>query len=198
MDLVHSLDVAMTRRAAHPGSDVNAVIEVDELRKLVNPDPVKRLTAPGALADERQARTLPRNELVTIHTDLRLRDRSERRDFDLGVAVTTIDLQLTGMKAMAEGHWLPGHVAGVRETRGEVVPGRKQRAGHRQEQNEAGVERNPVRPRRKDLRHGPLREPKRLSRPGSHEGAITTCAFPGRPRRPTRRSPGESSGGRES
>ncbi len=71
VDLPHQVDPAMALDAADAVADVRRVVEVNELRELMNPLPTQWFVLEIARADGRQTfRSLPTCEWQFMHTDV--------------------------------------------------------------------------------------------------------------------------------
>ena len=70
----HAIDLAMARRAADPLVHVNAVIEVDEIWKIVNTCPLDGPIRPEAFADRLEVRARSKNLRMAVHAGLGRRD----------------------------------------------------------------------------------------------------------------------------
>src|SRR5207302_1687710 len=105
---VHSFSHAsrpstMTRRAPHAFVHVDAVIEVDEFRKVVHPRPLQWPAGLEALAHGLEHRALGPDLRMAVHAGLGRRDPGEGRGFDRGVAVTAIEAFAAHVVLVAEG-----------------------------------------------------------------------------------------------
>src|SRR5207253_11147248 len=99
----HAVDAAVARRAAHTLVHVDAVIEVDEFRKVVHPRPRERPAGLEALAHGLEHRALGPDLRMAVHAGLGRRDPGEGRGFDRGVAVTAIEAFAAHVVLVAEG-----------------------------------------------------------------------------------------------
>src|SRR5437660_11124462 len=86
----HLRDVAVTGRAADAFVDMNAVIEIDVIRQIVDSHPFDWLSGARALADRLQVWAVRLNLRVTVHAGLRRRDCVSRSSLDECVARATI------------------------------------------------------------------------------------------------------------
>src|SRR5713226_8276185 len=66
----HEVNATVTGRAANTLVHVNAVIEISEVREVVHPGPLDRLTRSPALADRLQVWTIRPDLRVAIHAGL--------------------------------------------------------------------------------------------------------------------------------
>jgi hypothetical protein len=121
-DLFHFRDVTVAGRASHSLADVNAVIEIGVVWRFVDANPVDRLTRIGTRQKRGHARVVSSDEGVTVHAGLCGWQRCDGRDFDGGVAVTTIDSELPGVQLVAVRHGLTRHVAYIGVLGRKVVP----------------------------------------------------------------------------
>ena len=98
----HQVNSPVTSRAPHALVYVNAVIEINEVGKVVNARPLDGVTCAPALADWFQIRTVCPNLRVAIHTGLRGRDSRIRELLNSGVTVAAIDPVIAGVMLVAE------------------------------------------------------------------------------------------------
>src|SRR5262249_30979368 len=67
----HPIDRAMTRRTADAFVDMDAVVEVHEVRQIVHAGPLNRLARSEARAHRLEVRTVRKNLRVAVHARLR-------------------------------------------------------------------------------------------------------------------------------
>lgn len=120
--LLHLGHIAMAARAANPGSDVNAVIEIGVFWKLVDANPVNGLVRFCALLNQLELLTVPIYKMMTVHTGLRGGYGRDPRYFHRRVTIATIDVQISGVQPVTEGHRLTRLVTDIRVLRREEVP----------------------------------------------------------------------------
>ena len=124
VDRFHLVDSTMATLAANARIDVSRVIEVNELRQVVNPLPGNAAARIPALMDRRQllavgmdrrhrSDTLRIGRTVAVDAGCRRRHRRMRRIKDGIVTVATIHLQLASVNGMTEGNRLLGLVTDV-------------------------------------------------------------------------------------
>ena len=65
----HLIDSAMTSRTAHALRDMNRVIEIREVRQVVNANPLERLSVFETVPDRLEIGTVGPNLFVAVHTD---------------------------------------------------------------------------------------------------------------------------------
>jgi len=97
--LIHPVNPSVALDATDAAVDVDGVIEIDEVRQLVNLHPGNRPAALGAFTDQRQTRIVLEHLAVAIHTGRTGRDIGEPRFLDTGVAIAAIDSELAGVRA---------------------------------------------------------------------------------------------------
>lgn len=102
IDARHPIDPTMTGFAADPLPYVNRVIEVDEVRKLMNASPGHGCARQIALPDGGEFRTLDPDLTVTVQTSLRRRNSRHRRTYREIVAVETVDPIIRNMMPVIE------------------------------------------------------------------------------------------------
>src|SRR5206468_3744627 len=87
----HAIDLPMARRAADPLVHVNAVVEVDEVRQIMDARPLDRFAAAEALAHGLEERAVGEDLRVAVHARPRRRNAGERGVLDRGVAIAAVD-----------------------------------------------------------------------------------------------------------
>ena len=109
----HSVDRAVAGIATDSLIDVNAVIEINEIRQIVNSCPYQRLAGAEALTHRfEQGRSGP-DLRVAVHAGLGWRDPGEQRRLHRSMAIATVNAQATDVVLMAKGHGLWPHHFGV-------------------------------------------------------------------------------------
>ena len=109
-DQRHSIDLAVTCRTPYALVHMNAVIEIDEVRQVVNAVPLKRFAGAPALAYRLEVRACGPNLRVAVDAGLRRGDAGDCRALDGVVAVTAIEPHPTHMVLVAERNRLiPSH-----------------------------------------------------------------------------------------
>ena len=124
-DDFHLVNPTMARHTTDPFVDVNTVVEVDEIRQIVNPLPQHWITRLKARTHWRQQFTFgfdnpqitPRHprrfgggpvSTVTITAGRGRWNRRVARSLDRVVAITAVQFQLAGVDLVTERHWLLG------------------------------------------------------------------------------------------
>src|SRR5437763_7084532 len=96
--------------AAYSFINMNAVIEVDEIRKIVHPIPHRRFAAAEALAHGFQHGRSRPNLRVAVHAGLGRRNASKTRSLDRSMAIAAINPQACNVMLVAEWRGLrPGN-----------------------------------------------------------------------------------------
>src|SRR5579862_4920329 len=98
----HLVDAAMTTLAADSLCDVDAVVEVHEIRQIMNAGPFQWLTGAEALAHRCEHRAVAPDQGMATHTDFGRRDSRECGYFDRRVAIPAVDPQAPHMMLVAE------------------------------------------------------------------------------------------------
>jgi hypothetical protein len=89
--------------------DVNAVVEVYEVRQVVDASPLKWFVVAKTGSDGLQERAVRPNLGVAAHARLRRRNFSERRHLDGGMAVPAVDSESSYVMLVTKGNRLfPG------------------------------------------------------------------------------------------
>lgn len=96
----------MTGRTSHAFVHVNAVIEIDEIRQVINTLPLNRLACAPALANRFEIRAVSPDLRMAVHTSLGWRDPGERELLDCSMAVTAIDSVIANVMLVTELNWL--------------------------------------------------------------------------------------------
>src|SRR5205085_2840123 len=84
-------DLAVAGRASDTFLYVDAVIEIHEIRKVVDAGPLQRLARRETRPHRFEERTVGKNFRVTVHAGLRRWNPREARFLDRGVAVAAVD-----------------------------------------------------------------------------------------------------------
>src|SRR5579863_538999 len=114
----HRVDRAVAGIAADAFGDVNAVIEINEIGKLVDARPLQRLAGTVAGAHRFEQLGIGPDLRVAIHAGLGWRNTGETRGLNRSVAITAIDAESGDVMLMAEwdrlrlAHSGVGHVGG--------------------------------------------------------------------------------------
>ena len=102
----HAVDRPVAGVAAHALVDVNAVIEINEIRQIVDPGPHQRLAAAETLAHRLQQRRSRPDLRVAVHAGFGRRNAGKAGSLDRSVAIAAIDAQARHVVLVAEGHRL--------------------------------------------------------------------------------------------
>src|SRR5579862_3293017 len=98
----HSVYRSMARGAADSLIHVNAVIEVNEIRQVVNLDPADGVVGAKTIAHRLERRAGIPNLRVTIHARLGRRNVGERGSLHRRMTIPAIDSQATHMMLVAK------------------------------------------------------------------------------------------------
>src|SRR5258705_10572844 len=101
-DASHRFDRTVTRGAAHAARDVLAVIEVDEVRKVVNLDPCNRLSPLNGLFELFDLDGLCAKDSVTVHAHVERGNPRVPARSGAEVAVEAGDLRVPRMQLVPE------------------------------------------------------------------------------------------------
>lgn len=102
----HLIDLTVAGYAGHALGDVNAVVEVNVIRKVVHFDPFHGLAGLHAFADGREHRRVGKNLRMTLHACRGRRDAGESTFFDAGVTETAVDTDAADVMFMTKRHAL--------------------------------------------------------------------------------------------
>src|SRR6185436_2553825 len=94
VELVHLVDAPVAGDAAHALRDVDLMVEVHEVRQIVDLDPLERRLRREALAHRLEIRAVAPDLRVAVHAGLRRWDVRHRGALDAGVAVPAVDAEL--------------------------------------------------------------------------------------------------------
>lgn len=101
----HLFHSSMAGNATDPGFEMDGMVEIDKLRKIVNAVPAQWLVRIQAFPDRRQDWRLAQDDFVAIHARLRCWKTCKRRFFNGGVAKPAVQPQLR-MTLVVEGNVL--------------------------------------------------------------------------------------------
>ncbi len=104
--------------AADALGHVDTVVEVNEVRKLVDARPLQRFSGAVTGADRLKKLGIRPDLRVAVHAGLGRGNACETRGFDGCVAVATVDAQSRDVVLMAKGNGLRLANAGIRNERG--------------------------------------------------------------------------------
>src|SRR4051812_31549693 len=93
----HFVEAAVTGDAGNPFLDMNAVVEIDEVGKVMHPRPAQGTTRPKAFSDGSQRGTVAPDLAMALHTCLGGRNPGHARVFDARVTIAAINTQSTDM-----------------------------------------------------------------------------------------------------
>ena len=102
----HLVHLAVAGRATDAFVQMDAVVEVNVIRQIVNADPFEGPAGLPALTHRLKDRRVFPNLRMARHANLRRRNAGEGGAFDRGVAVTAINSEAADMMLMAERHRL--------------------------------------------------------------------------------------------
>ena len=154
----HLVDASVARGAADAFVDVDAVVEVHEIRQAVDAAPDDRRVRGVAGAHRLEHRGVGPDLCVAVHARLRRRDAGEVRGLDRGVAVAAVDAEARDVVLVAEGNRLLAPYPLIREIRRADDPADdpKDEAGD-ENRPENGDTRKRIRTSVENLRHSRLR-----------------------------------------
>lgn len=153
-DKGHLVDLPVTGRTSDSPAHMDTVVEVDEIRKIVDPIPVQRHTARIALSYRFQHRAIGPDLRVACHAGLCRRHAREATFLDAGMAVATIQSQALDVMLVAEWNGLLCGDADIGHVGRTVYRGRHPEKGrHYKECAENAETRKCVRTSMKNLSH---------------------------------------------
>ena len=100
--LCHLIDATVARLTPHALVDMDRVIEVHEVGELRDTLPCNRFVRRDTLSDRSEKHTRHPERCMTRHTLLSRRKSGPRAPIGTGMAVPTVDMERTRMKAMIE------------------------------------------------------------------------------------------------
>jgi len=154
MDSFHLINATVAFHAAYSSRDVNAVVEVDVVWELVNPNPLHRFAGSPAFPDRLELLGVRFHELVAIHAGLGRGDHRHGRSLHVHVAVATVEAKLPGVKPMRIRYRLARRIPDLREPGREVVPNEARHRDQAQRCSRADDQRQLVERARKNLHLG--------------------------------------------
>jgi hypothetical protein len=98
----HLIDTTVAGRTTDAFCDVNAVIEIDVIRQIMDAVPLQRAVSGQAFTNGRQHRRVFPDLGMTGHAGIGAGQTGERRFFDSGVAISAIDAVVSDVVFMAE------------------------------------------------------------------------------------------------
>lgn len=99
---VHLIDSSMATRATNALGDVDTVVEINKVGKVVHLDPGNRLIRAEARTHGLQRRTIRPNLGMAVHTGFRWRNPCRTRYLHRGVTIAAIDAQLVSVVLVAK------------------------------------------------------------------------------------------------
>lgn len=122
VNFFHLIDAAMAFNTADAAIHVDGMIEISEVRQLVDLDPRNRLPARGTFPNQRQTRIILEDLIVAVHTGRCRGNIGKPGLFDGGMAVTAINPQLSGVGCVRERHRLNRLISDASVLRRAVIP----------------------------------------------------------------------------
>ncbi len=150
---VHLIDLPVATDTADSPVHVDRVIKVNVFRGFVDLDPLDRLPGLPRLANQGELGTVLLNLRVTVHADLSRGDIGVGGGLNERVAIAAVHAELSSMDFVGEGNRLMRLVADPGVLRSEVVPNTGTDTAAEQSQTEDDLDREPVSPSWKDVRH---------------------------------------------
>lgn len=126
----------MTGETTYTSANVDAVIEIGKVRKIVHAHPLHRFLAFPAGANRRKLFTLRLHYCVAVHTSLCGGNIGIGRSLNCCVTVAAIDSKITRVQLMTIWNGLMWPIADIRVFRGAVVPYSAYRTGDKQAREE--------------------------------------------------------------
>ena len=102
----HLIHATMTGRTAYALIHMNAVVEIHEIGKAVNLDPLDGFTRAVAFAHRLQIVRILEEDGMAVHAGFRGRDTWKSGGLHAGMAIPAIDSIVSDMMFVAELHWL--------------------------------------------------------------------------------------------
>ncbi len=146
IDFVHLINAAVAFDAAQTAIHMDGMIEVSEVRELVDLNPLNRLATRRTLPHQRQPRIVFEHLVVTIHAGGRGRDIGKPGFLDARMAISAINAHLPGVGRVRECHRLNRLVTNPSVLRREVIPDARRYSGADQQPADDDIQRQPVGP----------------------------------------------------
>lgn len=118
----HAVDASVAAYAPNTDINVCGMVEMGVIGYLVDFDPLYRLASFPGFAKGCQLLAVGLNLRVAVHARFSWRNVRLGRYRHRSVTILAVNSQLAGMKSVAVGDGLVGHVADIRELRREVIP----------------------------------------------------------------------------
>ena len=143
---IHLINAPVTFHATDAARDVNGVIEINEVRHLVDLHPFNRLAARRAFTNERQTRIVFEHLIVAIHASGTRRNIGEPGFVHAGMTVTAIKTELSRVRVVRKRDGLDRLVADARVLGREVIPHPRRHRGADEHNADNDQDRQPVGP----------------------------------------------------
>lgn len=117
----HFVDPSVARHTPNPAVDMRTVVEINKIRKIVNPYPLDRFPRSPTFMNLCEFITGRPYSGMTVHTSLCGGNRGVRRGFNCVVAVTAIDPKFPCMQSMRIVYRLLGSVSDSQGDRREAI-----------------------------------------------------------------------------
>ena len=161
----HVIHVGVATEATDAPIHMGAVIIKNVIDRTMEPDPVDWFTGLPALPHRLELRIIFLNLRMTIHAGLRVRHVRMRRHLDKTVTITAIHPQLRHVNVVGKRNWLHRLIANLRVFRRHIIPRRRAQPAGDDDTGDRHLQRQPVRPTWKEIRHKSADVPSRPTQP---------------------------------
>jgi len=156
----HVVHRPVTSEATDSPIHVRRVIVIDVIDRAIQPNPIDWLTAFPALLYWLQLGIIFRHLRVTVHARRSVGDVRLRRHFHEAVTIPAIHSELGHVNIVRKRHRLDRLISDLRVLRRGVIPCRASQTTNDNNHADGHLERYPIRPAWKEIRHG-VRQPSR-------------------------------------
>ena len=102
----HAIDSSVAGRTTDPFIDVDTVVEIGEIRQVMNARPLQRFVRSPGFADRLKVWTVEPDLRVAIHTGFDRGNARRRGGFNRGVAIPAIDADAADVVLVGKLHGL--------------------------------------------------------------------------------------------
>jgi len=153
LHFIHLIDLAVTFHATDAAGDMDGVIEINEIRQVMDLYPDDGFAAGGAIAHEGEARVVFEHLVMTVHTGGGRREIGVPGFFDGGMAVTAIEAELADVDGVGIENGLDGFVTDLGVFGRAIIPHAADHCGADNHNDEGNHQRKFIGPLWENRRH---------------------------------------------